>query len=394
MRKAEAYSAYAQRGIFLGLVPEALCLLVRADIQCSDDNAPAVHLLQCAAVYLKLLVLGGSLCAVEVQKLASHKTYSARAVLQCGGYVGSAADVGVEVYPVTVLRDVVAVLEGAQAAFYAKLLLALCGHCRTGDLVRIYVDHAAAAVHDDIVTVAEVQHSVSEAGYGGNAHRPRQNCGVGGRRASCRAERQHVPAVKLDCLGGGEILRADYAVLFSGALLRGAVGEALQHALGDILYIRSPLADISVLHHIEHAAEVLRREGHGVFRIDQLAADYALHRVVVVGVLQHHAVHAEYQCVLLADFLQCLLVEVVKLGQCGFLRGAVAGDFRCGVLGADALYGYFVAGKNTYCSHSYSAGNSLALHCNHKHAPFTASLPRSSYIAQISRKQNLIFVTL
>lgn len=152
-----------------------------------------------------------------------------------------------------------------------------------------------------------------------------------------------------------------------GAL--GAAAEDGQDSLGDILYVRSSLLHVRVVHGREHHGKVVAGGGHRVLRVDLLGLNHIVDGIQVIQIIQHHLMDLKDSGAGLSHFLDRLGVESFQLLNCLRFRVLKSLDLRSCICDAVALYLLlaFLIYKNF--SDGNAAKYALALICLHDYRP-------------------------
>ena len=157
---------------------EIVRLLVRADVQRSNDNAPAAHALRDRLVCLKLLVLGRIVAALQVQKFRAEQADASAVILQNRINICRRADIAVNHHISAVFGHVGLALELIEQLFQRLLLGLLFEQTLALGIIRLNNCLAGLAVNDGVLALHFRLQRISCTDNGRNAHRARQNRGV------------------------------------------------------------------------------------------------------------------------------------------------------------------------------------------------------------------------
>ena len=252
-------------GIFLFIQVKVIHLLVRPDIQGTDNHLPAGHQLRHLAVNLELLLLRGIIALFQIQKFAAEQADALRVITQSARDIGNASDIGVQtdLLPVRRHRFLSFQLKEQPGALLVSLKLRL--HLRQRLLIRIHQEGTGIAVHHGQLSVPLLLNR--NADQRRNVHGPGQDRRVGIGGSVLRHKGKELGLVHLHRLAGSQILCHNNNRLVAHIPGSVPVREDGNHPLGYILDVSRSRPEIIVLHPGEHFGKIISCGGNGVFGV-------------------------------------------------------------------------------------------------------------------------------
>ncbi len=355
--------------IFLLLQMEVITLLVRTDVQCTDDHRLSGHGFHHMPVYLELLLLCGEVFLLEIQEFAAEQADACRVVLHHGGQILAVANVRIQLDLLAVQRYGFLSAQGLQQCLLLLLLLLLLTIGLQCLRIRLHVNNALGAVHDGQLSVHTFIQRHIGADQCRNAHGPGQNRRMGIHRALYRHKGKHLVLLQLHRFRGCQILRHDDHRLVCVDALTIAAGQYPDDPLRNILHVRCTAPHILIVHGRKHLGKVVAGHRHGIFRIDLLGFNDVPGSIQIIVILQHHLVDLEDGRIGLADFLHCLVIELSQLPDC-LLHGIIeALLLRLRILDFRSLYGLLALPVNADLTDGHTAKYTFSLICLHADTP-------------------------
>ena len=325
----------------------------------------AAHVGENLLVRLKLVILGGIIVAVEIQKFAAEQADARAVVLQHGVHVLGVADVAVDADLLAVLRLVGQALELVEQLLALDELGALGHEALTGGIVGVDDHVAGAAVDDDGAALILGLELIAHADDGGDAHGAGEDGGVAGAGAGGGHKAEDLGLVELDGLTGGEVVSREHdGHVGVDAALHDAAEDA-DDAGGDVLDVGGAGLHVGVVHRGKHLGKLGGHVGDDGLRVAELLLDAVFDGLFVVEVLAHHLVGLEQEGGLVAGLFTRLLGQDAEL-----LDGLGLGGLEAGPLGlkigdlvaGDGALGALVEVKGT---RGNAGGDALALDRDH-----------------------------
>ena len=150
-------------------------LLVRTDIQCSDNDPFPLHGSRYRPVSQKLLFFRRVILCTEVQKLRAEQPDALPVVFLYGRNILQSSDIAVDHHLPSVQSDIFLSLHGFQKLFSFRLLLEFFFQRCQCDWVRIYDQFARFSVDIAHPSGIAFLQRVACGTHRRNSHRPRQN---------------------------------------------------------------------------------------------------------------------------------------------------------------------------------------------------------------------------
>ena len=174
---------------------EIIHLLVRTDIECTDDDFLSCHCLGYLAVCCKLFFLGWIIPALQIKEFASEQSDAAGIICQYRCHIPDTSNVGIQVNFCSILCDVFFAFEFLQQTF---LFFVLCF------FLLISLHHRYRWIDDDFsfITIHNTHFSIDVfrkiySDQCRNIHSTGQNRGMGIGGAMTGNKRKHLRFIKL-----------------------------------------------------------------------------------------------------------------------------------------------------------------------------------------------------
>ena len=295
-------------------------LLVRADVQSADDNLFPGHSLHYPLVEHKLLIFGGVVLGIQIDKLAAEQADTLSVILQYQPNIPCVANIGVDLDFLAIQRHIGFLFQPLQKGLLFQIALVLFLHSGEQLLCGFNVNTVVVAIQNRqfaIPAIIEVHTN-----QGGNVHSAGQDCRVAVAGAVAGNKAQQFALIKLDGFAGGKIVSHQNSGLIILNASIALTSKDIDHPPGNVFDIRCPGLHIGIFHSGKCGGKVLAGSFGGIFGSDTLRVDHALDGIQIVLVLQHHLVNLEDGGVVLAHFLQSFLIQPRQLllgfGTSGF----------------------------------------------------------------------------
>ena len=183
---------------------EIIHLLIRTDIECTDDDFLSCHCLGYLAVCCKLFFLGWIIPALQIKEFASEQSDAAGIICQYRCHIPNASDICIQVDLCSVLCDILLALEFLQQTLF---LFILCF------LLLVSFHNGDRWINDDLalVSIYDTHFSIDifrkiDTDQCRDIHGTGQNRGMGIGRAVTGDEGKHLRFIKLYSLTWCQII--------------------------------------------------------------------------------------------------------------------------------------------------------------------------------------------
>ena len=112
--QADTDGAIAKSRIFLFSQMKIIHLLICTDVQCPDDNLFSGHCLHHLSVCLELLFLCGKVFPSKIKEFTSEQPNPSAVIFQNISHIPHASNVGINIYPVPIQRNIIFSLQCLQ----------------------------------------------------------------------------------------------------------------------------------------------------------------------------------------------------------------------------------------------------------------------------------------
>ena len=154
-------------------------LLVRSDIQSTNDNFFAGHILSYGLVNLELLFLCRIVFFFQVYELTSEKSDPSCIIFKYGAHIGKITDIRIDIDFLSGKGDILFALQFFQKCFLSAVFFALFGHSLHGLFIRINVDGPGKAVDGCHMSVIFFCKPFSQTNNSRDVHGPCKDCRMG-----------------------------------------------------------------------------------------------------------------------------------------------------------------------------------------------------------------------